>query len=187
MHTSDPDLTDLSDEPESTYELYGDDARRPGSFAANCLLARRMAQRGVRFIQLFHRGWDQHIAIKKQLPEAVPRRRPGFCRIGERPETTWNARRYAGDLGAVNLEEPFTVKGRLEVLQRVEIIMVAVFQSGWRAAASSKVLSSARPMRSPTIFWKTLFTFATSTQRSCTSWGLTMNDLYSNFADFHNV
>ena len=69
MQTSVPDLTDVSDEPESTFELYGDDARRPGSFAANCLQARRMAQRGVRFIQLFHRGWDQHISIKNQLPK----------------------------------------------------------------------------------------------------------------------
>lgn len=68
MQTSVPDLTDFSDEPESTFELYGEEARRPGSFAANCLMARRMAQRGVRFTQLFHRGWDQHISIKAQLP-----------------------------------------------------------------------------------------------------------------------
>ena len=68
MQTSVPDLTDFSDEPKSTFELYGEDARRPGSFAANCLMARRMAQRGVRFIQLFHRGWDQHISIRHQLP-----------------------------------------------------------------------------------------------------------------------
>ena len=68
MQVSVPELADLSDEPESTFELYGEDARRPGTFAANCLLARRMAQRGVRFIQLFHRGWDQHVSIRSQLP-----------------------------------------------------------------------------------------------------------------------
>lgn len=68
MQTSVPDLSDLSDEPESTFELYGDEARRPGTFAANCLMARRMAERGVRFVQLFHRGWDQHINITSQLP-----------------------------------------------------------------------------------------------------------------------
>src|SRR5690606_30201342 len=60
MQASVPELTDLSDEPESTFELYGSDARTPGTYAANCLLARRMAERGVRFIQLYHRGWDQH-------------------------------------------------------------------------------------------------------------------------------
>lgn len=68
MQTSVPDLADLSDEPDSTFELYGEEARRPGTFAANCLLARRMAERGVRFVQLFHRGWDQHISIQTQLP-----------------------------------------------------------------------------------------------------------------------
>ncbi len=60
MQASVPDLTDLSTEPESTFELYGPDARTPGTYAANCLLARRLAERGVRFIQLYHRGWDQH-------------------------------------------------------------------------------------------------------------------------------
>ncbi|REJ96882.1 MAG: DUF1501 domain-containing protein [Planctomycetota bacterium] len=68
MQTSVPRLTDLSDEPESSFELYGPDSRKPGTFAANCLLARRMAERGVRFIQLFHRGWDQHVNLPKQLP-----------------------------------------------------------------------------------------------------------------------
>lgn len=68
MQTSVPELTDLSDEPERSFELYGPDSRRPGSYAANCLLARRMVERGVRFVQLFHRGWDQHVALPSQLP-----------------------------------------------------------------------------------------------------------------------
>ena len=60
MQTSVPDLTDLSAEPSSIFEMYGPDSRRPGSYAANCILARRMAERGVRFIQLFHPDWDHH-------------------------------------------------------------------------------------------------------------------------------
>lgn len=60
MQASVPDLTDLSDEPDSTFRLYGADAMVPGSFAANCLLARRMCERGVRFVQLYHMGWDAH-------------------------------------------------------------------------------------------------------------------------------
>ncbi len=60
MQSSVPELTDLSDEPESTFELYGPDSRRPGSYAANCILARRLAERDVRFIQLFHPDWDHH-------------------------------------------------------------------------------------------------------------------------------
>ena len=60
MQTSVPEVTDLSDEPDSIFEMYGPDSRTPGTYAANCLLARRLAERGVRFTQLFHRGWDQH-------------------------------------------------------------------------------------------------------------------------------
>jgi hypothetical protein len=67
MQTSVPELVDLSNEPESVFELYGTDSRRPGTFAANCLLARRLAERGVRFIQLFHRGWDQHTHLPAQI------------------------------------------------------------------------------------------------------------------------
>ena len=70
MQTSVPELTDLSKEPESTFELYGPDvAQARARYAANCILARRLAERGVRFIQLFHRGWDQH----GNLPQRHPR------------------------------------------------------------------------------------------------------------------
>jgi len=68
MQTSVPDLLDLSKETEHTFDLYGADSRKPGTFAANCLLARRLAERGVRFIQLFHRGWDQHNKLPTQIP-----------------------------------------------------------------------------------------------------------------------
>jgi len=67
MQASVPELTDLSREPGQVFELYGPDSRKPGTFAANCLLARRLAERGVRFIQLFHRGWDQHTKLPKHI------------------------------------------------------------------------------------------------------------------------
>src|SRR6516164_2096335 len=67
MQASMPELMDVSKEPEYTFQLYGDSSRQPGSYAANCLLARRMAERGVRFIQLYHRGWDHH----GNLPERI--------------------------------------------------------------------------------------------------------------------
>ena len=60
MQTSVPEVTDLSDEPEHIFELYGEDSREPGTYAANCLLARRLLEKDVKFVQLFHRGWDQH-------------------------------------------------------------------------------------------------------------------------------
>jgi hypothetical protein len=67
MQTSVPDLMDLSKEPEKTFEMYGPESRKPGAYAANCLLARRLAERGVRFIQLYHRGWDQHGDLPRDL------------------------------------------------------------------------------------------------------------------------
>jgi hypothetical protein len=67
MQTSVPALVDVSDEPEHIFDLYGPNSRTKGTFAANCLLARRLAERGVRFIQLFHRGWDQHRDLPNQI------------------------------------------------------------------------------------------------------------------------
>ena len=68
MQTSVPELTDMSDEPQSTWDLYGADAREPGTFAYNCLLARRMAERGVRYTQIYKRGWDVHGGCVHDLP-----------------------------------------------------------------------------------------------------------------------
>ncbi|GMW03019.1 MAG: hypothetical protein AMXMBFR84_41550 [Candidatus Hydrogenedentota bacterium] len=69
MQASVPELADIGSEPESTFELYGQDARISGTYAYNCLIARRLAERGVRFVQLFHQGWDQHGSLPKRLPE----------------------------------------------------------------------------------------------------------------------
>jgi hypothetical protein len=68
MQSSVPELTDLSKEPESTYALYGESARKPGTFGHNALMARRLVERGVRFVQLYMRGWDVH----GELPEILP-------------------------------------------------------------------------------------------------------------------
>jgi uncharacterized protein (DUF1501 family) len=67
MQSSVPDVMDMSKEKAETFELYGPDSKKPGTFAANCLLARRLAEKGVKFIQLYHQGWDQH----GNLPKAI--------------------------------------------------------------------------------------------------------------------
>jgi uncharacterized protein (DUF1501 family) len=67
MQMSVPELADLSDEDDETFALYGEEARKPGTFAANCLLARRLSERGVRFVQLYMRGWDQHGNLPNEL------------------------------------------------------------------------------------------------------------------------
>jgi uncharacterized protein (DUF1501 family) len=79
MQASVPELTDISNEDAATLEAYGPEVRKPGSYAANCLQARRLLERDVRFVQLFHRGWDQHIAITRQLPNQ--------CRDVDQPTT----------------------------------------------------------------------------------------------------
>ena len=67
MQTSVPDLVDMSKEPESVKKMYGDDVNKPGTFAYNCLMARRMVEKDVRFVQIFHRGWDNH----NNLPQKI--------------------------------------------------------------------------------------------------------------------
>ena len=78
MQTSVPDLIDMTKEKQATLDLYGPDVKKPGSFAANCLLARRLVERGVRFVQLYHRGWDQH----NNLPDNMPLQ----CRDVDQPQ-----------------------------------------------------------------------------------------------------
>jgi hypothetical protein len=77
MQTSVPDVTNLADEPEHIFDMYGPDSRKPGTYAANCILARRLAERGVRTIQLYHQGWDQH--------DNLPRLIAGQCRETDQP------------------------------------------------------------------------------------------------------
>ena len=79
MQMSVPGLTDFSDEPQHVLDMYGPDVQKPGTYAASCLLARRMAERDVRFVQIFHRGWDQHGNIAGDLPNQ--------CRDVDQP--TW--------------------------------------------------------------------------------------------------
>jgi hypothetical protein len=79
MQTSVPELSDVSKEPSSILEMYGPDVKKPGTYAANCLLARRLLERGVRFVQLFHMGWDHHGG----LPMAIR----GQCRDTDQPTT----------------------------------------------------------------------------------------------------
>ena len=88
MQSSVPEATDLTKEPEYIYDMYGEDSRKTGTFAANCLMARRLAERGVRFIQLFHQGWDQHGGLPggitaqcKKTDQASAAKLGGVCQL----------------------------------------------------------------------------------------------------------
>ena len=78
MQISVPELTDMSDESDATFDLYGPESRTPGTYASNCLMARRLAERGVRFIQLYHRGWDAHGNLPREIREQ--------CRATDQPQ-----------------------------------------------------------------------------------------------------
>ncbi len=69
MQMSTPELIDLADEPQHTFDLYGEEAKQPGTHASNCLLARRLIERGVRFVQVYHRGWDHHSSLPEKHPK----------------------------------------------------------------------------------------------------------------------
>ena len=77
MQSSIPDVVDIASEPQAVLDSYGPDVATPGTFAANCLMARRMAERGVRFIQLYHQDWDHHGGLPNLLPQ--------ICKETDRP------------------------------------------------------------------------------------------------------
>jgi hypothetical protein len=103
MQTSMPELMDISKEPEYIHRLYGTTPGKP-SFANNCLLARRLVERGVRFVQLYHRGWGPSRRVRVRQPHPRPAAhlsgsRPSVCRADYRPQAAGAAGRHAGHLG----------------------------------------------------------------------------------------
>ncbi len=99
MQTSVPDLVDFSNESKITLARYGPDALQHGTFANNCLIARRLLERGVRFVQLMHSGWDQHSNLFTQLEAAVQGHGRSIGGLGARPQRARDARRHARRLG----------------------------------------------------------------------------------------
>ena len=98
MQASVPELTDLSDEPRAILNMYGPGVEEPGSFAHNCLMARRLAERGVSFTQLMHAGWGPAPKFDNRILYSMSGYRSGKCCLGNGPETTWNAGRHARSL-----------------------------------------------------------------------------------------
>ena len=172
MQTSVPELTDLSKEPEQHRSSCTAPTRKPGTFAANCLLARRLAERGVRFIQLFHRGWDQHNNLPKQIA--------GQCR-----DTDQASAALIMDLKQRGLLDDTLVvwggefgrtvycQGRLTADDYGRDHHPRCFTSGWPAAGSSRASLTARPTTTATTSFATRSTSTTCTPRCCTAWAST--------------
>ena len=99
MQSSVPELSDLSKEPDYIFDMYGPDARKPGTFAYSCILARRLVERGVRLTQIFHRGWDQHGQPAQRPADPSTGHRPARHCLDPRPQATaacWTKRWSSG-------------------------------------------------------------------------------------------
>jgi hypothetical protein len=149
MQMSVPELTDVSSEPDSTFKLYGEDARKPGTYAYNALMARRLSERGVRFVQLFHRGWDTHSGLPNNSRNVA--RKP--TRPPPRSSPTLNNEAYLmtpSSSGVENLAAPFTARATSLPPALAATIIRAASQCGLPEAALNPANRSAKPMTTPT-------------------------------------
>ena len=99
MQSSIPDVTNIADESDATLALYGEDVKKPGTYAANCLLARRLAERGVRFVQLYHAGWDHHGGLPGGFRNKCKQTDQPTAALLQDLKVTRHAGRYACHLG----------------------------------------------------------------------------------------
>ena len=136
MQSSVPELTDLANEPESTYALYGDDGEEAGHASPTpALLARRLVERGVRFVQIYHNNWDHHGNVGGPAARPVQRRRPALLRPDPGPEGTRPARRDAGHLGRRVRPDDLLAGRPLATRTTAATTTRAASPCGWPAAA----------------------------------------------------
>jgi hypothetical protein len=136
MQTSVPEVTDISKEPDSTFTISTDltaASREP--LPRNCLLARRLAERDVRFIQLYHQGWDQHDNLPAAIAVQAKRNRSSQRRAGQRSQTTRHVGGHAGDLGRRIWPHLLFARQADQAITTAATIIRAASPSGWRAAA----------------------------------------------------
>jgi hypothetical protein len=166
MQMSVPELTDFSGEDPRTLELYGPDVTTPGTFAANCLLARRLAERGVRFIQLYMRGWDQHGNLPAEIrlqAQAVDQPQAALLIDLERRgllDETLVLCSGARSIARASSRPPTTAATTTRAASR----------SGWRAVECGQASATAGPTSTATTSRRIRSTCTTCTPRSCTSW-----------------
>ena len=168
MQASVPDLTDLSKEPDATFDLYGPESRKPGTYAANCLMARRLVERGVRCVQLFHRGWDQHVALSSQLPRQ--------CQDTDQPSAALildlEKRGLLDEtlvIWGVNSDARSISRAASTAAARDGIITDGPSPSGWPAAGSREASPTGRPMTTAGAWPRTRSISATSMPPSFTN------------------
>lgn len=181
MQSSVPELTDFSDEPQHILDMYGPDVLRQGSFAYNCLMARRLTERGVRFVQLMHAGWDQHRNLNTQLKiQCTDTDAPSAALVKDLKQ-----RGLLDDtlvIWAENSDAPLSSRARLLRPSSGDgIITPTPSPHGWQEVGSSPVSPMARAMNLDSTSPATVSTFTTFKPRSCTYWASITRDLPSAF------
>ena len=138
MQASVPELTDLAKEPEATFKLYGDAAKKPGTFANTALLARRMVERGVRFVQIYHNNWDTHGNVAGRLPDQCRDVDQACYGLIQDLKNNGPVRRDAGDLGR-RVRPDDLLAGRPDASRTTAATTTrAASRCGWPAAARSR-------------------------------------------------
>ncbi len=175
MQASVPELTNIASEPEHTYKLYGEAAKTPGTFANSVLMARRLAERGVRFVQIYHNNWDHHSNVAGRMPDQ--------CRDVDQPCAA-----LIQDLKQRGMFEDTLIIwggefGRTIYTQGISrrkttaaTTIRAVSRCGWPAAARRGARSTARPTTSATTSCAIRSISASSTRPCCTSSDSTTSD-----------
>ncbi len=160
MQTAVPELADISSEPRHVLELYGPDVHTPGTFARCCLLARRLAERDVRFVQIFHRGWDQHGNLAGDLPrQCKDVDQATFALV-----TDLKQRGLLDDTLVIwggEFGRTIYCQGGSPAITTGATITPSASHSGWQAPGSSPASSTARPTISATTSSPTRYTFTT--------------------------
>ena len=169
LQSSAPELMDLSKESPQTLEMYGVKPGKDASFASNCLLARRLVERGVRFVQLFHEAWDQHGNLTAGRQAELPRHRPGLRRAGDGSQAARAARRHARHLGR-RVRPHADGPGRQ---RRPRPPQSLLHDLAGRRRHASRASPTARPTISASTSSPTRSTSTTCTPRCSTCWAST--------------
>ena len=179
MQTSVPEATDISSEPKSVLDEYGPDVTKPGTFAANCLQARRLAERGVRFIQLYHQDWDHHGGLPGALPTICKETDQPAAALVKRFEAMWSAGGHAGCVGRrIWAHELLSGKDLSQLRPRPSSSLLQSLDGGWRS--ESRVGLQGNVASSVTTSQQTACTFTICTRPLCICWASTTNDSPTN-------
>ena len=169
MQASMPEVADISDEPEHVLDMYGPDVRKPGTFARNCLLARRLAERDVKFTMLFGMGWDHHFGITAELPRlrapTSTSRPPALVTdLKQRGLLDDTLVMFGTEFGRTSFAQGAARQTRLSAA----IIMAAISRVAGGRRRQGRASPTARPTTSATTSSRTPSTSTISTRRSCT-------------------